>query len=304
MSRDRVDALWRTRPRDRFVRLSFAALAAAVVAACFFGGLDWGGLFGQERAANWRRFLAEVRPFPLQGRDFDLGLAVAWALDLWRVRGGEALAATLFLAVAASVLAFVAGLLFAFPAARNWSRPDPFAGSAARWPAARTLWFGLYAGTRVLLILLRSMPEYVLAFLLVALVGPGAWPVLLALALHNTGVLGRLQADLVEDVDAQGPRALAGVGAGRFAVAGFAIVPALLPRFLLFFFYRFETCVREATVLGLLGWVSLGFWVADARARAHTDELLFFVVLGGVLVGLADVLSDEVRGRLSGRARS
>ncbi len=54
-------------------------------------------------------------------------------------------------------------------------------------------------------------------------------------------------------------------------------MPLALPRFLLYFFYRFESCIREATVLGMLGTVSLGYWIQDARGRQSYDEMLLLV---------------------------
>ncbi len=69
----------------------------------------------------------------------------------------------------------------------------------------------------------------------------------------------------------------------------------ILPRFLLFFFYRWETCVREATVLGMLGIVSLGYWIVDTRARNHYDEMFFFVLLGAGIVLVGDLVSAVAR---------
>ena len=74
-----------------------------------------------------------------------------------------------------------------------------------------------------------------------------------------------------------------------------AIVPAGLPRFLLYFFYRWETCVREATVLGMLGMASLGYLILDARAGNRYDEMLFYVLLGVGLVLAGDLVSAAVR---------
>ena len=74
-----------------------------------------------------------------------------------------------------------------------------------------------------------------------------------------------------------------------------AVLPVVLPRCLLFFFYRWETCVREATVLGMLGIVSLGFWIQDARARNFYDEMVFFILLGAFLVIIGDMVSTLVR---------
>ena len=73
------------------------------------------------------------------------------------------------------------------------------------------------------------------------------------------------------------------------------MLPACFPRFLLYFFYRFETCVRDATVLGMLGTASLGFRIDEAANRFAYDEVVFFVLLGAGVVLAADVVSSIVR---------
>ena len=69
--------------------------------------------------------------------------------------------------------------------------------------------------TRALLIFVRAVPEYVWAFLLVKMFGFGAWPAVLALALHNSGILRKLMAETVENVEAGPAKALRGLGATR-----------------------------------------------------------------------------------------
>jgi phosphonate transport system permease protein len=64
---------------------------------------------------------------------------------------------------------------------------------------------------------------------------------------------------------------------------------------LLYVFYRFETCVREATVLGMLGVVSLGYWIEDARTKQYYDEMAFYLLFGGALVLVVDLLSALAR---------
>jgi ABC-type phosphate/phosphonate transport system permease subunit len=53
--------------------------------------------------------------------------------------------------------------------------------------------------------------------------------------------------------------------------------------------------VRESTVLGLLGIVSLGFWIDDARTRGQMDVLVYFVILGVMIVVIGDVVSSLAR---------
>ncbi len=291
-----IDRLHRARPRSRFLRVS-AWLSAGLMAAGWLGGgfLSDPGWTAQ-RAVNLRRFLGEIVPYPLQGRPWSWHEGAVWALDLWRDHLGAATAATLAISIVAILLAGLLGALFSLAAARNVARSDPFlpdpqpASRSRRWS-----WTAMSATTRLVLTLLRSIPEYVWAFLLLALFGPSAWPLVLALALHNAGILGKLSADMVENLEGPTLAALRGTGAGRLQIAVAGVFPLSVNRFLLYLFYRWETCVREATVLGMLGMVSLGFWIQDARARNHYDEMVLAMVCGALLVVVGDLISALAR---------
>jgi len=109
-------------------------------------------------------------------------------------------------------------------------------------------------------------------------------------------ILGKLGAEVIENVDPTVPRAMRALGASRTQIACVGLFPQLMPRFLLFFFYRWETCVREATVLGLLGFATLGSLIADSRVRlGFEDELLFFALLGAMLILIGDLASALAR---------
>jgi len=117
----------------------------------------------------------------------------------------------------------------------------------------------------------------------------------LALALHNAGILGKLNAEVLENSDPGAASAWRSAGCSRSIVVLGALVPQVLSRLLMFFFYRWETCVREATVLGMLGMASLGFWITDSRARNHYDEMIFYILCGVLLIFVGDWLSNQVR---------
>ncbi len=288
-----VDALRRARPRSRLLRVSLLALAALVAYAWLSGDIHVDDLFTQQRADNLRRFLRQdVTPYALRGTDWGPIEYLRFAGGLVADRGLDGMLATLGIAVLAIVLAGTAGLALAFLAARNVASPTPFGDTLV--PGSRA-WRALSAGVRAALILLRAIPEYVWAFLLLAMLGPSAWPAVLALAIHNAGILGKLDAETVENLDPRPLTAWRGLGGSRAQVAWLAALPMASNRFLLYFFYRFETCVREATVLGMLGVVSLGYWIQDSRAKQFYDEMVVFVALGAVLVLLADVASALMR---------
>ena len=288
-------ALYRARPRSRLLRASLWVLGLASVAVWLSGEIAVGDLFSARRAANLRRFLTrEVVPFELRERGVDLAGLARWIADRWRSGGREATLATAAIAVAAMALAALFGALAAPLAARSLASADPYLDPRReRIPPLRG---ALLRATRVGCVLLRAIPEYVWAFFLLAVLPGSAWPAVLALALHNGGILGRLYGDTLENVDRRPLAGLAGLGAGRAQLYLAAAFPLALPRFLLYFFYRFETCVREATVLGMLGIVSLGYSIAEARARHFYDEMLLLVGFGVVIVLCGDAASYLVRG--------
>lgn len=291
-----IRRLRRERPRSRLIRWTAVLLGALVVGSWQAGDFDPGSFASERRLRNLERFLGEIRPFPLQGREFDWTTAIHWAGGVLSDKGLSAALATLAISVAAIVLAGLWGALAAIPAARNLATPEPFL-PAARTPrrSQRLLWQAVAGAARLGLVFGRAVPEYIWAFLLLILLGPTAWPAVLALAIHNAGIVGKLTGEVVENLDSQPLAALRGLGATRSQITLTAIFPLVFNRFLLFFFYRWETCVRDATILGLLGIVSLGYWIQDARARNHYDEMLFLILLGAGLVLLADLASALAR---------
>lgn len=299
----RVAELHRTRPRSRLLRVSLVLLAALVVWAWSSGDFDWSDLFSARRLENVRRFFAvEITPFPLREHGWDAEVFGEWARGLWSERGGRGALATLAIAVLAIAFAGAAAIALAPFAARNLASARPFerldSHSASALSARAFAWRALTTCVRALLVFLRAIPEYIWAFLFLAMLGPSAWPAVLALAIHNAGILGKLGAETIENLESRPLSALRGLGATRAQVWHAAIVPLSLSRFLLYFFYRFETCVREATVLGMLGVVSLGYWIQDARSKHYYDEMLFFVALGALIVLAGDLVSAAARAAL------
>lgn len=291
----RIRRLHRARPVRWGLRLSLSALGLLGLWAWTSGDLSFAAFRGARAATNVARFWREITPYPLQGRGFDLGIYLEW----WRAELAPvvvpALLATLALSVAAIGLAAAGGLLASFFAARNVTTARPFGELPPGRTAPEAPFRLLRGGVRALLLLLRGIPEYVWAFLLLTLLGVGPWPAVIALALHNLGILGRLYAEIIEDLNPHAARTLRSIGAGRGPVALGAVAPAALNRWLLFFFYRWETCVREATVLGLLGFVSLGWYIQDARAGVRYDEMVHLIALGTLLIVGGDFVSDRVR---------
>lgn len=288
--------LKKLRPRDRFLRFSVIIFLLIVVISWLVGGFSVKEVFSPQRIENITRFLGEIQPQPLRQSTSGFSDVIGWINDILSDRGYEASITTLAIAIASIVLAGLVGMILAFFAARNLAAPDPYLPCGKipihKW---RILWRACVFLVRAVLVFFRAIPEYIWAFLFLAMIGPQAWPAVLALALHNMGILGRLNAEVIENLEPGVPAAMRGIGASRRQISLLGIFPLAMPRFLLYFFYRWETCVREATVLGLLGFASLGYWIQDARARDHYDEMLLLVMLSAVLVLVGDFVSTITR---------
>ena len=293
---DRIEELRRARPRSRFLRVSLYSFAVLVAFSWLSGMIEVRGLLTERRLDNFQRFVSEdIVPLPLRDRpgDWEWSELGAWAQGILSLHGTEAMLSTIAISVLAIVLAGAMSWFLAPLAARNVATHRPFDSDAGDERAA---WSVLRLLTRGAMILSRAVPEYIVAFLLLAVLGPGnAWPAVLALALHNGGILGRLGAETIENLDPGPLRSMQAIGARRRAVVATGVFPLALGRYLLYFFYRFETCVREATVLGMLGVVSLGYWIQDARAKQYYDEMIFLVGLGAVIVLASDLVSAVAR---------
>ncbi|MEZ5974228.1 MAG: ABC transporter permease subunit [Planctomycetota bacterium] len=289
----RLEALRKARPRNRWHEFTAWFFAVACVLALVSMDLQWGRIFAPASQPGLARFLEQdAKPWVLRPGNGGWSEFGPWLWRILREYGLRAVAATFAIALAAITLAALWGACLAPFAAHTWARRDPYAGDRpgpVRW----------YRGlVRTLCLALRALPEYVLGFLLLALLSGSTWPAVLALALHNAGILGRLFGDALEDNPTRPLTALAGTGAPRRALVVFGAAPLAFSRGLAYFFYRFETCVREATVLGMLGVISIGYSVKELQAKQFYDEMLVLVALGGGLVMAADLLSSALRARL------
>ncbi len=293
---DRIETLRAARPRSRYLSVSMLVLLLLAGYGLISVIARSDALFGERQVRNLSRFIDDIRPHGEQGELLPPAEWGAWAGRLMADRGLAAATTTLAISIAAIVIAGLLSAPLCLLATRTLATAEAFA-PASRRPhvAKRLMWGAVTSVTRVGFVLLRALPEYVWAFLLLMMVGPNPLAAVLALVLHNVGILGRLNAETVENLPPRVPKALRGLGAGRLQVAAFGLAPAAMPRFVLYFFYRWETCVREATVLGMLGIVSLGTFILDAKARNHYDEMLFMVLLGAAIVMLGDVVSALAR---------
>jgi phosphonate transport system permease protein len=181
-----------------------------------------------------------------------------------------------------AIFGTVFGVLLAFPlsilAARNVTPGKPF-----------------YYAARAIIGVTRAVPDLVWALLFVTAVGLGPFPGALALAVHSIGMLGRLFAEVIEDMDMGPVEALTLTGAGRLQVFANAVVPGVMPSLLGIALYRFDENLRSSLVLGFVGAGGIGFELLTAMNLFQYQTVAFLLIVTFVLVACAERISAYLR---------
>ena len=148
--------------------------------------------------------------------------------------------------------------------------------------------------------LLRSISELIWAVFFVAAVGLGPFPGALALGVNFGGILGRLYAEALENIDPGPVEALAATGASRLQIIAYAMLPQALPQFVTYNLYWFEVGVRSATVLGMVGAGGIGFELVTTIRLFEWRETGVVLLLILAMVTVIDLASTYIRGRIYG----
>ncbi len=252
---------------DARCRACWFGAAVAVLVAASFGSLDlqWSQFLSLAALRSMGRFTAEFFPPDVSPAFVREVLQGTWE--------------TLAMSALGTLLAAAAGLLLALPASRA------HAGDAARarWP------------TRSLLNALRAVPELVWASLLLIAAGLGPFAGTLALAVHTTGVLGRLFAEALENAPPGPAAALRTQGVGSARVFLYATLPQVLPQLFSYSLYRWENNIRAAAVLGVVGAGGLGQLLSFHMGLFHMGKTASVLAAMLVLVAIVDALSFAAR---------
>ena len=264
-----ANEVYRLPPRlfDARCRACWCVVLMLLLVVSSFWSLDlqWASFFSHEAVARMGRFLREL---------------LVPRIDLPFLRKLlPATLETLAMSVVGTVVAAVFGLLLALPAARTHPQDPAF------WRGA----------SRLLLNALRSVPELMWAALLLIAAGLGPFAGTLALAIHTTGVLGRLFAEAVENAP-EGPGfalRVRGVGEGRIFL--YASLPQVLPQLVSYILYRWENNIRAAAILGVVGAGGLGQMLAFHLGLFQMGETSSVLAAMIVLVLLVDLLSYGAR---------
>jgi phosphonate transport system permease protein len=237
------------------------ALLGLVVASFWSLDLQWRAFLSMEALGSMGRFLGEFVP-PDTSPAF-----------VRKVLG--ATLETLAMSALGTLLAALGGLLLTLPASRTHEGDR----ALARAPA------------RLLLNSLRAVPELVWASLLLISAGLGPLAGTLALALHTTGVLGRLFAEAVENAPPGPAEALRTQGVGPLRVFLYATLPQVLPQLISYTLYRWENNIRAAAVLGVVGAGGLGQMLAFHMGLFQMGKTATVLAAMVGLVAVVDAVS-------------
>ncbi len=196
--------------------------------------------------------------------------------------------------VASAVLAFMLAPMAASHLMTGSYLPDPVRRSGLGLLAAQALKWT----SRWILQVTRAMPELTLALVFVVWVGAGPLAGILAIAVHNVGVLGRLYSDVLEEVEPGPPAALQAQGASAFSTFLFGVLPQVGARVAAFTLYRFEVNVRATAMVGFVGAGGIGDALHTAISLFHMHDLTLLLITMLVVVSVVDAIGDRIRARI------
>ena len=237
----------------------------------------WGALFAV-LAASWRG--ADMRPFDLL-RDagnmavFSQGFFPPDFHD-WRIYLDEMLV-TLEIAVWGTALAVICAVPHGLLAASN----------IAPWWVRQPV--------RRLMDAARAINEMVFAMLFVVAVGLGPFAGVLALWVHTTGILAKLFSEAVEAIDPRPVEGIRATGAHALEEIVFGVIPQVMPLWISYSLYRFESNVRSATVVGMVGAGGIGVILWEIIRGFEYQQTCAVLILIVVTVSCIDVLSAYLR---------
>ncbi|OYX88862.1 MAG: phosphonate ABC transporter, permease protein PhnE [Rhizobiales bacterium 17-65-6] len=148
--------------------------------------------------------------------------------------------------------------------------------------------------------LLRTVPEIVFALLFVVAFGLGPMPGVLALALHTMGALGKLFAEVVENIDMKPVDGAIASGASWPRMVRFAVVPQVLSNFASYGLLRFEINVREAAIMGFVGAGGIGQDLVEAIRKFYYSDVSAILLLIIATVMIIDMVTERIRHALLG----
>jgi phosphonate transport system permease protein len=265
------------RARRLHTLVTFACVAAAVALSSTSAEISPARFFGN--IGNFTSYIFRLCHLDSGAFVWTDPVEWFWGLRRWL----RLLSETLLMAYVATILGGAGAFFLCFLAATNVA-PD-------RW---------LRLIVRRLCELCRTVPELVFALIFVIAFGLGPVGGVLALAIHCVGALGKLFAEVVENIDMKPVEGVYATGAPWHVAMRYGVLPQVLPTFVSYALLRFEINVRGAAVIGFVGAGGIGTDLLEAIRKFYYSDVSAMLVLIVITVSIIDFLTGMLRHRLIG----
>ena len=269
------DASVRVRRRQSFVVL--ACIVAAVVLSSISAEVSLSKLFAN--IGNFTSYFGRLLHLDSGALVISDPVEWYWGLGRWLRLLGE----TLLIAYVGTALGALGAFFLCFLAAANVT-PRPW----------------LRIAVRRFCELCRTVPELVFALMFVIAFGLGPMAGVLAVAIHSLGALGKLFAEVVENIDMKPVEGVHATGAPWHVAMRFGALPQTMSNFVSYALLRFEINVRGATVMGFVGAGGIGVDLIEAIRKFYYSDVSAILVLIVITVSVIDTATGYVRHRLIG----
>ena len=200
---------------------------------------------------------------------------------------------TVAMSILAIAIAGFGGILLSFPAANNFLLPGGILDSGGN--QNHILGTTILVFTRLLLLFTRAIPEPIWALIFLFVLFPGILPGAIALGIHNLGILGRLMAEVTENLDERPLRSLKALVASTPSALLYGVLPRTLPSFLAYILYRWEVCLRATLIVGLVGAGGLGRLLTEQLSSFDYQGVVTTLMCFICLTFIVDLISTAVR---------
>jgi len=202
-----------------------------------------------------------------------------WGWKKWLALMGE----TLLMAYLGTLLGATAAFVLCFLASQNLTKSE-----------------GVVFFTRRLMEFCRTVPELVFALIFVVAFSLGPLPGILALAIHTAGALGKLFAEVVENIDMKPVDGVVATGGNWFHKIRFAVLPQVASNFASYALLRFEINVRGASVLGFVGAGGIGQTLLEVIRKFYYADVSALLIMIIATVMIIDAVTERIRHKLIG----
>ncbi len=152
---------------------------------------------------------------------------------------------------------------------------------------------------RFLLTIERALPEVIILLLLISALGMGPFPGVVALSLGCIGMLGRLFADAIEEINPRVLESIASVGANKLQIIRYGVIPEVYPSIISNTLFRFEVNIRLSILMGAVGAGGIGYELFHAFNILKYERATAIILVILTLIFLTEKLSDYLRKKLN-----